>query len=449
MLTVSTIVTILVFALPVIGALLGFKRGTRKSILRLVTVGIAIALTILFTPTIAKMILDMPTSTFGAAGPLASSDGTIQGFFINTLTSNETLASLLSASPSLLGIIEAIPLVLLSEILFIVIFFVAKFLMWFVFAIISLIFFRAKRNPETGKKKKCSFLSRIFGTGVGFVQGAACMAMLMVPVIGILSFTNSTTDILKDDAFSDVQGIQTVVQLEDKYLSEINNSAGMKFVQTVKIDKIAMKIFNNMSKVTLGEGASAKEVYLLQDLKDNILPSVVPLMKLSKMDMSNLGGSSTEELKQLITTIGSSEMASQVLSDIVSDAAEKLKTEEGFMGISLSGIATGENGEEQDEVSKVVDEIITSLSEASAETVAKDMTVFVDVLDLVSTYKEENPVAEDEPAKTEFEIIAELAKEPEYNQKLIDIVKTEGTTFADKNLDELLLQYLNSQQPQQ
>ncbi|MDY3846082.1 MAG: CvpA family protein [Eubacteriales bacterium] len=414
--SISTILTIAMFILPVIGALLGLKRGAKRSVARLVTVLLAFVIAIIAAPRIATALLDIQVSTIGNItknAAMQASTLTIKDYMIEVMQQNEQMKSILEASPSFLDIIVAVPKVLISEILFIVLFFVAKFVLWFVFFIVSLVFLRTPKG-------KCKF--RFLGAVFGFVQGVVCLTVIMVPVIGILNFCEQSTEVLKSDSFSDIEAIQTVTESSDKFIPEVHEATAMKLYEKTKLSNLCLKVFDRLSKVTIGTGDNAKEVYFFNDLRENVLPSLASLMKLSSIDISNIKTTDISDIKQLVSQIGESEIASQVLSEVLSDAATKLKNGEEFMGINLSDALS-----EDSEVKEVVDNILTTVSNANAESVSNDLETVVDVMDLAAKYKEENPVAEGSEPLTEQEVLTSIVQDEEYNDKLQEIVT--GTSF--------------------
>ncbi len=421
--SIATILTIAMFFLPVVGALFGLKRGAKRSIARLITVVLAFVIALIAAPRIASALLDMQISSIGNAinnPEMASSTLTIKDYMINAMQQNEQMKSILAASPSFLDIIVAVPKVLISEILFVILFFIAKLLLWIVFFVISLIFLRTPKG-------KCKF--RLVGAAVGFIQGLVCLTVIMVPVIGLLNFSEKSVEILKSDSFSDVEAIQTMTEATDEYMPQIHASVAMKLYEKTKLSNLCLKIFDNLSKVTIGTGDNAKEVYFFNDLRENVLPSLSSLMKLSKIDMSSLSTADISDIKELISQIGESEIASQVLSEVLADTATKLKNGEEVMGISLAGSL-----EEGSEVKEVVDNLLDTMSKSNSESVAKDLTTIADVMDLAAQYKEENPVAEGEEPLNEQQVLTELVQNETYNNKLQEIVA--GTSF--ESLKEIL-----------
>jgi len=151
-------------AFLILGVFWGFIRGGKRATLRLITVVIAMVLALICTP----MFTGAGFASFGGmATDMASNMAEEQGIAVTT----ELMAS-----------ITSIVLGLVNILVFIVMYFVMKWITWIVYAVLAHIF-APKHNKHTGEKHK---KYRLVGVGVGIVTGIVFFAFFMIPVNGIL-----------------------------------------------------------------------------------------------------------------------------------------------------------------------------------------------------------------------------------------------------------------------
>ncbi len=187
----TSLILLILFAVAVvIGALYGFGRGMNKAIVRLITLVVA------------------AIATFFIAGPLTNYlaeiiiiDGkTLGETILEYINSDETVAGILEAAPLMKEAILVAPTFAMSIVVFPVLFWLLKFVTWFIFCFIQkplrkLIF---KERFLTRKEKKAKVklpkapfgirvLKKFAGLGVGAVTGALIFGMLMLPFFGLVS----------------------------------------------------------------------------------------------------------------------------------------------------------------------------------------------------------------------------------------------------------------------
>ena len=169
------ILTLLLAVIVVFSALVGFVRGFSKTVVRLITLALAIVATFFVSIEITN-----------TAAELALIEGQTLGQYVLGLISGDaTVTRLLASAPLLEEAILTAPSFVIGFVVFPVAFLLLSFVSWILFLILSKplrrLFFKEKG------KVKVHIGKRFAGFLMGAVTGVLIFAMLMAPIYGLLS----------------------------------------------------------------------------------------------------------------------------------------------------------------------------------------------------------------------------------------------------------------------
>ena len=171
----SLILTLLMAVIVVFSALVGLVRGFSKTVVRLITLALAIVATFIVSGIVTDTIAEM-----------AIIEGqTIGQFILESINGDEMVTRILEAAPLLEEAILVAPSFLIGFVVFPVVFILLSFISWILFLFLSKplrrLFFKEKG------KVKIRAGRRFAGMAMGAVTGLLIFAMLMTPLYGLLS----------------------------------------------------------------------------------------------------------------------------------------------------------------------------------------------------------------------------------------------------------------------
>lgn len=176
---ISTGIISVFLALIILGFIFGWIRGFNKSLTRFIMV-ICMAVIAFFTvPLITNTLLNMDISSWNITIGEHTAV-TLNELLVNVLRDIPIVEELLEASPTLVAFIEILPQMLVNIVLFVVVFFIFKYLSMIFYWIIAGVFFNKKKMQG---KDKHNFI----GAVIGGIQGLIVACLLLVPVFGIVS----------------------------------------------------------------------------------------------------------------------------------------------------------------------------------------------------------------------------------------------------------------------
>ena len=194
----------------ILGVLLGLRRGLVKAAIRIATIIISCVLVVFLVQPITTAILTADLSSAGlVVGDVPVT--TINDTIVNYIGSMGGVAQLLATSPTLVAVINSIPAMLVNMLLFVVLFFIIKGILYFVDIIINKIVIK----KDSDKPKR-----RIWGAVVGGVQGIICFLFVFIPIAGTMNMLDETMEL--------VDASKTTVQetsLSNVSISEVDSLA--------------------------------------------------------------------------------------------------------------------------------------------------------------------------------------------------------------------------------
>ena len=190
MISASFILLCVFLVFVAFGAFVGFVRGMNKSVIRLITLAVAMVLTFFAAALTTNLVADK----------LLIEGQTLGELILNELSSEEMLVGFLESAPLLKEAILVAPAFAMAIVIFPVMFLLLKFISWIVFCCIQKSlrkkmfkeqFPKNKQEKKEMKKNKKPFLVRLgkrfAGFGIGAISGALIFGMIIAPVLGLIS----------------------------------------------------------------------------------------------------------------------------------------------------------------------------------------------------------------------------------------------------------------------
>lgn len=229
---VTLVLTILFAAVVAISALVGLVRGLNKSVIRLMTLVLAVILT---------FIIAGPITT-NAVKSIAIGGQTLGETLLESLRSTEMVGDILAAAPLMQEAILLMPAFAIAIVVFPVVFFLLSFVSWIVFLCVQkplrrLIFKDSCQKQDAAAQPMGVRVGKRFaGLGVGIVTGAVIFAMIVAPVFGLFSMlpTADAMQKLLDPmveqellSASDAETVQEAYAVTDSPLVKVFGSLGV------------------------------------------------------------------------------------------------------------------------------------------------------------------------------------------------------------------------------
>lgn len=283
------IIGVICVAFILIGSLLGFMRGWKNSLIRFVEVLFCAFVAYFLAGSLAEAVMSVDLSSFGAtiAGVTVS---TVEQTLTELIGSIGGVSELMKASPTLNALFAIVPILIVSMILFVLIFFVAKFLVWIIHAIAGSVIRKKLKerddydDEDAGKK----IVKRLIGLLVGFFQGVLCFAVVMLPIAGTTYFLADEVKYIRqyqDGTLVEDSAVASVYASEDsakdelgdaeKSLNEINAKFrvlalfGYKSISTNVVEGLTSFELNGVETSLTAEVNNIVKVYVrVDDLLD-------------------------------------------------------------------------------------------------------------------------------------------------------------------------------------
>ena len=330
------------------GFLFGLGRGFNKSLTRIFMVIASLVIAFFVTPKVTPSLMTLDISGFGfsVGGESAATVGDIFTILLKQVPAVNDIAG----TDAFVKIMNVVPQLLLNVIIFILLFYILRLITMIAYWIISGICFNKKKTE--GKNPR-----RLLGSVVGLVQNFVIFIALLVPIVGFTtvlgdietttqSYTPPTQAVaiaptageapLDDpnegsDSNNAVSPYQTVTEVIDAY----NNTWVAKFVSGIKLDKACMYVFNDLSTLTY-DGVE----YNLRNEANNLTIVYLDISSLLGQGGFDLADPNTILcLQALINDCYNSNLAADLIDEVVPLAAEKWAAGETFCGISCPTIA--------------------------------------------------------------------------------------------------------------
>ena len=292
------------------GALFGFIRGYRRTIVTLISVVVAALISFAFSAIIAKAFIN--------------SESIVKLF--TTFDMMELYNELSGVSPALIELLGALPVAVVAPILFVILFFILKFIFMIPCVIVCKIM-------NIVKKEEMS--QRLLGIPLGALQG---FVVALIPVLILAGY------------FNVVDRMMTVIVNEEAVeVSEASSESGYEeinaYLEDIKKDPAIVILCNNQGKNNFVFNSLSKFKFRGERVS---LPNEIIIITDSFMQLEplmNNGGESTSISEKEITALenfvdkfGESKVLTEVGAEIIAGACQSWANNEDFMGVSFSGV---------------------------------------------------------------------------------------------------------------
>lgn len=370
----------------VLGVLFGLKRGLVKSVIRFITVLVTCVLVIFLCQPITGAILSADLSSAGLMiGEIPVT--TIQDTIVNYISQISVVAQLVQTSPTMLALIKAVPAILVNLILFILLFFIAKGILYFVDVIIN----KFVVNKEKPKR-------RLWGALVGGFQGLVVFLFVLIPVAGTMNLVTDTMEILDTKAEAPVQSTTlTSLGLSESALDSEGEEEGstddIKSVASKAVDEyndiFIVKMFN-----TIGYRALTNAVYdkitvieVPNQEKTNLRKETEVIAKvfnnydnLKDVDFANFTAENETEANALIDNAFSSPIIGGIATELTTGLANA------WTGTNQTAFAGVEKPVMDEKLINVLDTLLINLRTNTKDDLKNDLKVLVSTVKVASDY---------------------------------------------------------------
>ena len=303
---VSLIITGVVGLMLLVSVLWGLKRGLKKSLFRFVWLLATAVILFFVTPLISKPVneIDLSGLNLNVFGKVTKLSDVAVNIFTNMMGSEQ-----LESNPELLNFVQNLSTVVLNIVLFVLLFWVLKVLLWIVWAPIAHKLYdkntiqKKRIKKEQKKKLKKSkgvdvpqeemplLLSvkenkhRGWGAFVGLLIGLVVVACTFMPIVGINNiYQNVYANVLYEEDGEKTPYLDQVLDEEIRgYVNSYENSIANKILTYSGVSLVSNYIFDNMATVKVGN----EKIYF-GSLIDKGVKIYNKVLIISKFDTENI-----------------------------------------------------------------------------------------------------------------------------------------------------------------
>lgn len=412
--SISLIVTIVCVVVAGLGFLRGFFKGVAKS-------GVDIAFTTVGT-ILTSVITWSCTSLLMSKEVLNSLLGFLKGQFYsedvqNYLTMAQDYINENPNAQDLANTVVAIPAIILTPLVFIIVYFCVGLILKIPRALIEwLLFSKAK-----------GLVSKLTGGAVCALRYFIVFVTVMIPLVGYLNF--ATTAI---DAYADDSAPETLSEsMEEQAPGDIRDSEAMQYVYAIRDGGFAKTIydlggravFNSLTSVTIDGVQLSLEKETTGAIK--LYKAVIPLVK-SPLEYTETEISALDDVNK---TLEESEFLPLLLSKAVSFASGELYENGEIVGYSIPSLG--------DAFDPTVKRVLEILSDTDSVQLRKDLVT----LSGIAGCAIENGVLE-ELTKEEKDIMGLVQNDKLISGVLVELYRNERTRNALPYISNALSNYV-------
>lgn len=369
----TVVITVFLLAL-LLGFVFGWFRGFSKSLTRFIMV-ICVAVISFFTvPAISKTLLTMDISKLNITiGDYTAV--TVQDLVSNLLREIPIIEELFEASPTLEAFIELLPQLLINIVLFVLVFFIIKYLSMIIYWIISAIFFSKKK---TQGKDKHNFI----GAVIGALQGVVVAILLFVPFFGLVETvkpvvsavstqTVQTQTALNNATAEEESSIDVVVNEAEQVIEKFEDNWVIKVFSSLGVKKLSVGMYDKLTTVKNNK----VEIVLREEV--NAIANAYPEIKLmmdNNFDVENKDV--VDALEGAINKLYKSELLSNIVNEAVPTVCSRWQQGQDFCGVKKPKF-------DSSSVNGLFDSLLVQLSTADqAEAIKQDLLSSVQIVRL-------------------------------------------------------------------
>jgi len=381
----SVMISLFLFFI-ILGFVFGWIRGLSKSLTRFIIVLVVGVLSFFVIPPLSKAVLNMDISNFnitiGEVHVL-----TLQDLITDSLRQIPVIEDIIEASPTFETFLEVVPQMFVNVVLFIVFFFILKWVSMIIYWIIAGVCFSKKK---TEGKEKHPFI----GAVIGAVQGLIVVFVLMVPCYGVVEMIKPF-EIAEENSGKAKTAIETVynavesnnetenegeeiVQVVDnvvKYSYAVEENWVGKMFKFFGIQKLSANMFETLTTV---EGKDAK--FSLMEETKTLAKAYPYAQSLLKEGLDIEDNESLEDVQSILDELYKSKLLSGMVKEIVPEASRIWSSGGKFCGISKPTF-------DEESYNRVFNMLLLNLSVAEGDTVKHDIDTSVDLLMILNDAK--------------------------------------------------------------
>ncbi len=324
---VGIVLTVLAILIVVLSFLMGLKRGMKKTLFRLAWVFVFTLIIWFVTPAVSNLLnnIDLTSLNLDVMGPVhrLSDIGTNLLNQLVTSIQDPELANIISTSPALNSFMQNLPTLILNVVIFVLLFFIVKWILWPIWALISAKIFDKDKKAQKQYKKRLKELKKkgmpinsedmkdvppvkkgryAFVGGIfGLVMGLLTCAVLFSPFVGLSNIYQTVYTEVKttNEQGQEVPFISTLEGYEDINTVALSyeNSASSKILRYTGMEFMANVMFSNMATVNVND-----DKVKLTDEVTSLVGAYNEVVKISEAtsDMENI---TKEQLNDAITSV--------------------------------------------------------------------------------------------------------------------------------------------------
>ena len=382
---IPTIVLSLFLLCIIVGFVFGWCRGFSKALLRFIIVVAVSVLAFFVVPAITTAVLKMDISKFNI-----NIDG-VQVLTLGELVSDllakiPFMEDLIQSSPTFEAVITLAPQIIVNVVLFVLFFFLFKWVSMIIYWIFAGIFFSKKKLKDKDRHK-------FVGAVIGAVQGLIVALVVMIPVFGMVETTRPVVEAMKveqsapanQNSFNEVyvaddsnnsnnSNSQTIDQLSQvgneasKYIEVFDKTWIVKVFSTLKLKDLSVSMFDYLTTV---ENKSLK-VSLRKEVNTiaKVYPHVAPLLE-GTIDLEQ--AQTYESLHGAIDELYESKIVSGIVEEIVPVAAARWLDGERFCDFSRPNLGDAS-------MNKMFNALLLNLSTSDGASLKVDLLTTVDIM---------------------------------------------------------------------
>lgn len=308
--SIFLLVTAILFIL--IDVLMGLRRGLFPALVRFGFVFVCVMCSVFFAAPLSHYLLG-----------LKFIDGqSLQEVFEAYLYAQNGVAEALALSDPIEQIVLHLPEVLLSEIAFVLMFFLARLVTLPISALVCRIAF-GPRHPKPApvdeiRKEKKPLVGTIRWAGmlVGLVQAVICFAVLLVPLFGTVEFCERF-----EENFSDAEEVALAdisSDLREKIIEPVNDSDVTHVAEALGIRATCVYVFHRLSDTTIVLSTGERTIDYFEYL-ESMFPAVSALLKLVDVDPEHMTDEDYDNLCIVLETAQSHEDIVVAVKDSVTE----------------------------------------------------------------------------------------------------------------------------------
>lgn len=381
---IPTIIISMFLAFAIFGFVVGWIRGFSKALMRFIMVLIVSVIVFFVVPPITKALLTLDISNFNIIiGEVHVI--TVQDLITDLLRNIPIVEDLIEASPTLESVIELMPQLILNVILFIVAFFVFKWISMIFYWIFGAIFFSKKKMAG---KDKHNFI----GAVIGAIQGILVVIVFLVPFYGVVEtikpFINVATQEQQVEGevqtfnpevyYADAQEGESEDKLAEvakevkKYTDAFDNNWVSKVFKFTGVRKLTVAMFDNLTTV---ENKTLK-FNLRQEVK-NLAEAYPYIANIQENGLDIEDNECIKDIQDMLDGLYESPVMSGIVKEIVPEVADRW-----YKGLTFCEISKPEL--EDPAMQKLFDLVLLNLSTSSGDTVKNDVDTSLELVMLVN-----------------------------------------------------------------